>query len=199
MWCTRSPPAQLISLFFLFLFFPKCLWKRMLSSAISYALSKEKKGRGWGEFISVCACVGGEWEWGRAAEASQCTAVGQADVAWEQRDKGAIRWGENRFRCTVQHRQHVDCDSRSDEGRFPCAHCSTARWLCCSVESNSQAGRGMGRKEEEEERGGWLQWYQSLPASLDIREEMGSHPQCAQRLMPFLHELLKVPQRRMGG
>lgn len=31
----------------------------MLSSAISYALSKEKKGRGWGEFISVCACVGG--------------------------------------------------------------------------------------------------------------------------------------------
>lgn len=90
-------------------------------------------------------------------EASQCTAVGQADVAWEQRDKGAIRWGENRFRCTVQHRQHIDCDSRSDEGRFPCAHCSTARWLCCSVESNSQAGRGMGREEEEEESGGWLQ------------------------------------------
>lgn len=29
----------------------------MLSSAISYALSKEKKGREWGEFISVCACV----------------------------------------------------------------------------------------------------------------------------------------------
>lgn len=34
----------------------------MLSSAISYALSKEKKGREWGEFISVCACVwGGGW------------------------------------------------------------------------------------------------------------------------------------------
>lgn len=31
----------------------------MLSSAISYALSKEKEGREWGEFISVCACVWG--------------------------------------------------------------------------------------------------------------------------------------------
>lgn len=31
----------------------------MLSSAISYALSKEKKGREWGEFISVCAWGGG--------------------------------------------------------------------------------------------------------------------------------------------
>lgn len=34
----------------------------MLSSAISYALSKEKEGREWGEFISVCACGGGGGE-----------------------------------------------------------------------------------------------------------------------------------------
>lgn len=52
------------------------------------------------------------------------------------------------------------CDSGSHEGRFPCAHCSEARWLCCSVESNCQARRGgwdgIGR-EGEKERGGWLQ------------------------------------------
>ena len=66
----------------------------MLSSAISYASSKEKKrgmedrreegSRGGGG--GLCGRENGI-EWGKASEANQWTAVGQAvDAAWEQRD-----------------------------------------------------------------------------------------------------------------
>lgn len=77
------------------------------------------------------------------------------------------------------------CDSGSDEGRFPCTRCSAARWLCCSVESNCQARRGMG-SEEEEESGGLVavMLKYSFPASKDIwvggggGGGMGRQPQC---------------------
>lgn len=39
----------------------------------------------------------------------------------------------------------------------------------------------------------------SLPARLAIREETVRQLQRTQRLMPFPHELLKVPQRSVGG
>lgn len=62
----------------------------MLSSAVSYASSKEKK-----EWRTEGGGMGGdkgekrsEWEWGRASAANQWTAVGQAEATWEQR--GAI-------------------------------------------------------------------------------------------------------------
>lgn len=124
----------------------------MLSSAISYASSKEKKKSNGGQRVmGGGGCVGERKEVSgnveRGLEANQWTAVGQAKAVWEQRERllGGVSAGGD---VQSTSRSMVRCDSRSDEGRFPGADCSAARWLCCSVESNCQARRGMGRREE---------------------------------------------------
>lgn len=124
----------------------------------------EDRGEGGGgsmwERKGVRVGMGG----GEASQANQWTAVGQAEAAWEQREGGRGGGVIDGVRADLDtqssNRSMSRCDSGSHEGRFPCAHCSEARWLCCSVESNCQARRGgwdgIGR-EGEKERGGWLQ------------------------------------------
>lgn len=100
--------------------------------------------------------------------------MGQAEGACEQRGKGAIGCSEKSF---GHHQpQCVKHDSGSDEERFHCTHCSTARWLWCSVESNCQALRGDGKRGGEGGEQGLVAVIPkySLPASLDIFWGRGS-------------------------
>lgn len=87
------------------------------------------------------------------------------------------------------------------KGDFPAF---TAAWIGGSAAVRSliarQEGGWDGKRGGGGERGlvAVMPKY-SLPASLDMWGEMGRQLQSTQRLMPFPHELLKVPQRRVGG
>ena len=136
----------------------------MLSSAISYASCKEKKGnRGQG---------GGGC--GREKKGSESGNGGRASVgriSGPQWDRQKLAWGEQRGNGVLDGADFfgdVDvsrCESGSREGRLPCTHLLTAARLGGSAAVWSLIARqegGMGREveeeeEEEEESGGWLQ------------------------------------------
>lgn len=77
----------------------------MLSSAILYAKSKEKRNGGQRRGVGVCGREK-EWECGKASKTNQWTAVGQAEAAGEQRE-GGYSLDEGRCRCAVHH-THVE-------------------------------------------------------------------------------------------
>lgn len=145
----------------------------MLSSAISYASSKEKKrewrteGGGGG---------GGEWE-RKGARMGESVGGESSGPQWDKqklpgnKEAGAVRWGEGRFGCTAS-RAAACWGVTGDEGRFPRTHCSAARWLCCSVESNLPGKKGDGKGGGGGGGGEWglvaLMPKYSLPASQDV-------------------------------